>query len=72
MRAVENWVVLTKDKSETKSGILTQDRNVGIVISSNRSELIKKKVIFDSRKEYLSHGQYFFVPYENIMAILEE
>lgn len=71
MRAVENWVVLTKDKSETKSGILTQDKNVGIVVSSNRSELIEKKVIFDSRKEYLSHGQYFFVPYESIMAILE-
>jgi hypothetical protein len=71
MRAVGEYVIVKIEEKKTDSGILTKAANQGKVIDCQVDRNLRgKTVLFNDKREYTSHNNVLFIPYEFILAVL--
>jgi hypothetical protein len=72
MKAMNDFVIVEQEIQMTGS-IMMKENNVGKVVSCACDEdLIGKTIIYSTAKAIQEYDGYKFVPYEFVMAILEE
>jgi len=72
MKAMNNYVIIEQEVQKYGS-ITMKENNVGKVLSCAIDEtLVGKTVIYSTAKAIQEYDDYKFVPYEFIMAILED
>jgi hypothetical protein len=71
MKAVGNWVVVMIEEKKTDSGILTKASNKGRVFDCQCDTTLRDKiVVFNDKLEYTTENNVMFIPYEQIMAVV--
>ena len=72
MKAMNNYVIIEQEVQKYGS-ITMKENNVGKVLSCSIDKtLVGKTVIYSTAKAIQEYDDYKFVPYEFIMAILED
>tara|TARA_R100001463_G_scaffold20843_6_gene50618 strand:- start:10142 stop:10360 length:219 start_codon:yes stop_codon:yes gene_type:complete len=72
MKAMNNFVIVEQEV-QSHGSIIMKENNVGKVVScSIDKELVGKTIIFSTAKAIQEYDEYKFVPYEFVMAVLEE
>ena len=72
MKAVGEYVIVKIEERETASGILTKAANQGKVIDCKVDKSLRDKIVlFNDKREYTSHNNVLFIPYEFILAVLD-
>ena len=71
LEAVGDYVIIETEEDTRDSGIRIKHDNVGLVISCKQdSSLNGRKVIYNNDTIYKKEGQYMFVPFGNIFAVI--
>ena len=72
MKAVGEYVIVRIEEKKTASGILTKAANQGKVLDCQVDRNLRgKTVLFNDKREYTSHNNVLFIPYEFILAVLD-